>query len=232
MTATHLRLVFDLDDTLYAERQYALGGFAAVGAWAEREHGVEGIAQRLTELLDAGHLGQSFRIALAEKLEVLTDDHLRAALKVYGDHTPDLSLFEDAAHALDYWHQVPLGLITDGNVTTQAKKVAALGLGQRFREIILTGALAPRAEMHKPHPRAYELMQTALRTGETDRFVYVGDNPKKDFVAPNAMGWTTVLVDRPAFRATRIHPLADPPPGGAARYTIADLSELPRVLGA
>jgi putative hydrolase of the HAD superfamily len=26
------------------------------------------------------------------------------------------------------------------------------------------------------------------------RFLYVGDNPDKDFLAPNRLGWTTVMV--------------------------------------
>jgi putative hydrolase of the HAD superfamily len=209
-----------------------LGGFAAVGAWAEREHGAQGVAQHLTALLDAGHLGQAFRMALAEAIPNVTDAHLSAALTAYGDHVPALTLFDDAAYALEYWSATPLGLITDGNPRTQVAKVAALGIAPRLREIVYTGALAPRGEMHKPHPRAFELMEAALRRGPADRFVYVGDNPKKDFGAPNAMGWTTVLVDRPAWRQTRIHPLAEPPPGGAPQHTIADLSELPHVLNA
>ena len=229
---THLRLVFDLDDTLYAERQYALGGFAAVGDWAARAHGAVGVAHRLTELLDAGHLGQSFRIALAETIPSATDEHLQAALKAYGDHLPALTLFADAAAALVHWGGTPLGLITDGNPKTQAAKVAALGIAPRFRKIVYTGALAAKGAMHKPHPRAFELMEAALRTAPADRFVYVGDNPKKDFVAPNAMGWTTVQIDRLAVRHTRIHALAAAPPGGAPQHTIADLSELPHILGA
>ena len=41
----------------------------------------------LTEV-DAGHLGQAFRIALAEVIPDITDEHLRSALKAYGDHAP------------------------------------------------------------------------------------------------------------------------------------------------
>ena len=25
-------------------------------------------------------------------------------------------------------------------------------------------------------------------------YCYVGDNPKKDFIAPNALGWTTIML--------------------------------------
>ncbi len=226
-----LRLVFDLDDTLYPERQYALGGFAAVGDWAERELGAHGIASRLTQLLDQGHLGAAFKIALAEQVPDLKDHHLHRALAAYADHTPALSLFDDAAEALAYWADRPLGLITDGNPKTQAAKVAGLNLSPRFAKIVLTGALAPKGEMHKPHRRAYEIIEATQRSAAHDHFIYIGDNPAKDFVAPNAMGWTTVLIDRPASRATRIHKLTAPPEGGEPQHTIESLVELERLLG-
>lgn len=225
-----LHIVFDLDDTLYPERQYALGGFAAVGDWAAREFGARNVAARLTELLDQGHLGKAFRIALAEQVADVTDHHLRAAMNAYADHTPDLTLFEDAVRTLDQLADVPLSLITDGNPKTQAAKVAALGLPARFGRIVLTGALAPKGEMHKPHRRAYEIVETTQRRADADHFVYVGDNPRKDFVAPNAMGWTTVLVDRPEWRQWRIHPLGPAPEGGEPQHTIASLDALPRLL--
>jgi putative hydrolase of the HAD superfamily len=225
-----LRLIFDLDDTLYPERAYALGGFRAAGAWAKAELGVDGLSERLTQLLDQGHLGRSFQMALADLAPDHTDDHVKALLKAYGEHTPDLALFDDAAAVLDVFSNTTLGLITDGHAKTQARKVAALGIAPRFDEIIYTGALGPDRAFHKPHPRAFELMEQALRRSPDDRFVYVGDNPLKDFVAPNAMGWRTVLVDRPASRATRIHPLQNAPDGGTPQITISTLADLPALL--
>lgn len=227
---TVLRIVFDLDDTLYPERAYALGGFHAAGEWARANLGVEGIADRLTTLLDEGHLGQAFRIALRELVPDHSEDHLKALLLAYGRHVPDLSLFTDARAALDSLTHTPIGLITDGHDKTQARKVAALGIAPRFHKIIYTGALGPDRAFHKPHPRAFELMEHALRQSRHDRFVYVGDNPAKDFIAPNAMGWTTILIDRPEHRATRIHPLTAPPPDGAPHITLTSLDALRRTL--
>jgi len=51
---TDLVLVFDLDDTLYPERQFALSGFAAAGSWAEAELGIAGLAADMTRLLAPG----------------------------------------------------------------------------------------------------------------------------------------------------------------------------------
>ena len=109
----------------------------------------------------------------------------------------------------------------------QARKVAALGIAPHFREIVYTDALGGRT-FSKPHPRSYELVEAALGAAG-DRLIYVGDNPSKDFIVPNARGWTSVMVHRPEHR--RIHVGAQVAAGGAPQHTIASLTELPAVLG-
>ena len=157
-----LVLVFDLDDTLYPERQFALSGFEAAGRWAAAELGVEGLAADMTRLLDDGHLGQLFRMALAEKMPEHSPEHLAGLLEAYRDHEPELALFDDAGWALAHFAgQAKLGLITDGTHRVQAKKVAALGIAPHFREIVFTDALGGRA-FSKPHPKSYELVEAAL----------------------------------------------------------------------
>jgi putative hydrolase of the HAD superfamily len=228
MPAPHL--IFDLDDTLYAERDYAIGGFRAAAAWARTTLNADVSVDHMIELLDTGHLGQLFPKVLAAALPTHTPDDLKSFVRAYGQHTPSLKLFDDAADSLDHWQpRAKLGLITDGHAPTQHAKIKALALAPRFAEIIATGTLGPDRAFHKPHPRAFELMQTAL--GSTgDRFVYVGDNLAKDFLAPNAMGWLTIHIDRPAHRTQRIHKHTISPNGGAPQHTIADLSELARLL--
>jgi putative hydrolase of the HAD superfamily len=228
MSTTHL--IFDLDDTLYPERQWALSGFAAAGKFARDVWGLVGIADKLTALLDAGHLGAAFKLALADAKPDHSADDLKLLVKAFGAHTPRLTLFDDAARALDRLEGQSLGLITDGHDRTQAKKVAALTLAPRFASLVYTGALGPDRAFHKPHPRAFEITEQTLRTSPADRFVYIGDNPAKDFVAPNAMGWRTILVDRPEYRATRIHKLVEPPAGGAPAAVITTLNDLDAVL--
>ena len=223
-----LVLVFDLDDTLYPERQFALSGFEAAGRWAAAELGVEGLAADMTRLLDDGHLGQLFRMALAEKMPEHSPEHLAALLEAYRDHEPELALFDDASWALSHFAgQAKLGLITDGTHRVQAKKVAALGIAAHFREIVFTDALGGRA-FSKPHPKSYELVEAALGA-EGQRLVYIGDNPAKDFIVPNARGWTSIMIERPQSR--RIHAGAQVAAGGAPQHTVASLTELPAVLG-
>lgn len=223
-------LVFDLDDTLYPERDFAVSGFHAVEAWA---HGhlpiTPGLALEMTRLLDEGHLGPLFGMALKAHHPEHTPEQLAAIVEIWRKHTPDIRLFEDAAWALaHYGAQGPLGLITDGTHTMQRRKVEALGIAPLFAEMVFTGALGGR-DFHKPHPLSYEKMEAALGAHGT-RFVYVGDNPAKDFVVPNARGWTSVMVQRPG--QPRIHAGAQAAPGGAPQHTVASLRALPDVLGA
>ncbi len=223
-----LVIVFDLDDTLYPERQFALSGFKAAGEWAEAELGVAGLAADMTRLLDDGHLGELFRIALAGRLPDHTPEHLAGLLEAYRNHEPELALFEDAAWALAHYSgQAKLGLITDGTHHVQARKVAALAIAHHFGEIVYTHALGGRA-FSKPHPKSYEMVERALGSAGS-RLVYVGDNPSKDFIVPNARGWTSIMVERPLAR--RIHAGAAVASGGAPQHTVRSLAELPALLG-
>lgn len=225
-----LHVVFDLDDTLYPERAFALGGFAAAARWARDTLALDIDAQRMSALLDDGHLGSLFGVVLAEAMPHHTPDDLRNFIRAYGAHEPVLDLYEDAAAVLDALAgRHDLGLITDGHAATQEKKVRALRIGHRFRHIVYTGALGPDRAFHKPHPRAFEITERAL--GQPgDRYVYIGDNRTKDFLAPNGRGWWTIEIERPAAAATRIHKPGLAPEGGAAHFRIECMSELPALL--
>ena len=57
--------------------------------------------------------------------------------------------------------------------------------------------------------------------------VYVADNPRKDFIAPNKLGFLTVQLIRPQ----RLHTDQPDRPDAAARYVISDITELPDLFG-
>ena len=228
MPATHL--VFDLDDTLYPERSHAVGGFRAAGEWARSALGIEGLEDDLTRHLDDGRLGQSFVLALAARRPGYSPDELQSLIRAWREHVPSLALFPDAARLLERLDGRPLGLITDGSAQIQRGKVAALAIARHFHTIVYTGALGPDRAFHKPHPKSYLMMEAAL--GQPgDRFVYVGDNPSKDCVTPNARGWTSVMIVRPEHAGHRIHKAASVAVGGAPHLKIESLDELAPRLG-
>ena len=222
---TGLCIVFDLDDTLYPEASYARGGLRAAGQWAARELGAPDLVPTLLDLFAKGRRGDVFDAALKQQGVAAEPSVIDRLVAVYRTHTPDLALFEDAAWALTHYGQLgPLGLLTDGYADVQRAKVSALGIAARFRHVVYTDALGGRP-FWKPSPAGFEAIEQAIP--EAHAFAYIGDNAKKDFVAPNARGWRTVRIVRPAgeYRASA------PAAGGTPQHTIAALTELPGVLG-
>lgn len=209
------RIVFDLDDTLYPERDFVASGFAAVDAWVAQRREVAGFGATCQALFDSGVRGFVFDRALAAHPELasLTPADLVA---VYRDHPPAITLCPDAARYLRAMPQ-PAALITDGPERTQRNKIAALGLAQHCDQIIVTGAWEPG--QGKPHPRSFCAVEAAA---PGRRWVYVADNPAKDFVTPRARGWATVQITR----AGRIHTAPPPAPDHAADVVICDFDQL------
>lgn len=223
-------VVFDLDDTLYSERQFAISGFRACEKWLEQKHGVTGVVDEMTRLLDEGHMRSLFELVMAARVPSLAPQDVEDFIDVYRLHEPEIELYPDAERALAHFSAAgPIGLITDGQHVVQSAKVKALDIEHRFRHIVYTGALGGRA-FSKPHPLSYEQMEAELsKAGASDRrFVYVGDNPAKDFVTPNRRGWLSVQILRPL----RIHARAIPAEGGAAHHVIDTLDDLPAILAA
>lgn len=187
-------LVFDLDDTLYPEREFVRSGFAAAGDWLHGEYEIAGLAEEATRLLDAGMRGRIFDEALA-RLGVREATTLVPTLvQVYRAHAPRLALYPDAAWAIaEFRGRFSLGLVTDGYAATQRNKVAALGIAPEFGAMVFTDDLG--REHWKPSVRPFERIADALDCAAHE-CVYVGDNPAKDFVAPNRLGWLTIHVRR------------------------------------
>jgi len=214
-------VVFDLDDTLYPERQYAFSGFSAVAAAFEQHLGDPArVAARMRQIFDTEHRPRVFN-TLLDQLGLQGDDELiREMIQTYREHTPKIALHRDADDALKRLHKdCKLGLITDGPVVSQSAKIGALGLQETFDAIVLTEELGPM--YRKPHIRAFELI--AERLGVRGRqCAYVADNPAKDFIAPNALGWTTIQIRR----ADGIYRDTVPVPSGAAGCILDTLNQL------
>lgn len=224
--ATTVHVIFDLDDTLYPEREHAHSGFRAAGRHAEAKWGVTGLADEMIRRLDEGHLGQVFPMSVAALVPDHTDAHIAEIRAAYRDHHPQINLFDDGRWALEhYGARAKLGLITDGNAGVQARKIGALKIAHHFEAKVLTGELGPDRAFHKPHPRAYELIEQQIGA-PGDHYVYIGDNPAKDFVTPNARGWTSIQV----MRDNSIHDQGASVAGGAPQHTVHSLRELPEVL--
>jgi putative hydrolase of the HAD superfamily len=213
-------IVFDLDDTLYLERDFVLSGFAAADRWFAVEYRQTGLEQACTTLFEQGRRGCVFDEALVGLGLVADAALVNRLVEIYRGHQPTIGLAEDAARFLAGRGDRTLhALVTDGPAATQQAKVRALGLEPLLGCIIYTDALGPGRG--KPHPEAFERVEAWAPRLDLP-LVYVADNPTKDFVTPRARGWLTVQVERPG----RVHHLAAPDAAYAAHARIDDFDKL------
>lgn len=187
-------LVFDLDDTLFPEHSFVYSGFKAVDIHLRAQHGIQGFSPAAAALFESGQRGNIFDQALLQLGHPAPAELVQSLVAVYRSHLPEIGLHEDARWALEHFKgRLKLGLITDGYLETQRRKVEALGIAPYFDAIVFSDAHG--RENWKPSPVPYErCMETLGMTGP--ECVYVGDNPKKDFVTAKRLGWRTFQVSR------------------------------------
>lgn len=212
--------VFDLDDTLYLEREFAISGFRAAAVWLRREMGIEGLEKICLTRFNSGQRTSIFDDAVSQ-LDVTADrDIVERLVDVYRNHSPDISLTADSAR---YFGTAPRNrrhaLITDGLGSTQMAKIRSLGLDRILDCILCTGDWG--LEYRKPHPRSFETTERQFGS-QGHALVYIADNPAKDFVTPKARGWWTIQIMRPG----RVHFVSAPSEAHRAHATIESLDLL------
>ena len=222
-------VVFDLDDTLYDEIEYCKSGFAAVAEFLADTRDSSLVSRPsffavLWEQFTAGNRTKTFNTAL-EKLSMDYDDKLIGELiEVYRNHKPKITLPQDSRDVLcELSTKYTLALLTDGFLPGQELKVRALGIEKYFKLIVYTEQLG--REYWKPSPAGFEKIMQTLGV-KPENTVYIADNEKKDFIAPNKLGFLSIQLIRPA----RIHTDSSAEPDAAAQHTIRQISQLPELL--
>ena len=181
-------VIFDLDDTLYSEKDYVRSGFRAAAALFPAE---KGMAEELWDAFEAGKPAIDAVLAARGLTERKSE-----ALQAYRSHTPALRLYPGAGELLRRLRRSrKLGIITDGRPEGQRAKLAVLGLSSLVDEIIITDELGG-PEWRKPNAEAFRLMSRRLEV-PFERMAYVGDNTAKDFVAPEKLGMRSIWFDNP-----------------------------------
>lgn len=215
-------VVFDVDDTLYLERDYVRSGFAAAGLWAAERLGVRDLASRAWAEFEAGRRGDIFDRVLERCSVPRSAEVIDALVRAYRAHRPTIALLPDARACLDLLRgRCALAALTDGPVESQRAKEDALGLGAWLHPIVLTAALGDG--FGKPSPRGFRRIEAAAGLSGSE-CAYVADNPAKDFGGPAALGWRRVRVRR----AGALHAAVDS--GPLVQLELRDLAGLATAL--
>jgi putative hydrolase of the HAD superfamily len=221
-------VVFDLDDTLYPERDFVRGGFEAAARWVEGNLGFDGgrAAAELWADFRAGARGDLFdRWLRAHDLDV--DRYRPAMVDAYRRQTPRLRLYPDVIPTLEKLRgRVRLGLLTEGPGDSQRKKLDALALDPWFERIVVLGD--DERDRWKPHPDPFDRWRTGTDVAPAE-IVYIGDNPAKDFLGARRAGWSSIRVRRAGGLHEREEPQADE---WAPDLEMPDFTNLPSLVAA
>jgi putative hydrolase of the HAD superfamily len=191
-------VLFDLDDTLYPERQFVDGGFMAVArflaqrsARSERE-----LAERLWALHARDGRGRLFDTLLAE-LGIDDDPELvLACVLVYRTHRTALEPFPGVEATLEDLRSVGVrtGVLSDGQSAVQRRKLAGLGaVADRLDVVVMTDELGPGYA--KPSPVPFRVACRILEVPPSQT-TYVGNDPRKDFRGARDAGLHTIRIGR------------------------------------
>ena len=178
-------ICFDLDDTLYKEIDYLKSAYLLIAkatfgeAWEELYH----------QMLQWYKAGED---VFQKVVDWRPDVEKAGLLNIYRYDVHTLSLSMEVAEVLTALKQrgAKLGLITDGRSLTQRNKIGALGLMKWIdkEDVVISEeigstkpALANYAYFMEHYPECHD-------------FTYIGDNPCKDFIAPNRLGWNTICL--------------------------------------
>jgi putative hydrolase of the HAD superfamily len=200
-------VIFDLDDTLYDERQFVESGFKAVAkAISLRYRTIESTEKKcyemLCDILDKYGRGQVFDIFLRHigKYDSQLVDEL---VDIYRRHQSHIALHPETFGVLSELkcQGYKLGVITDGHICVQKNKIRSLGIEKLFDCIILSDEYG--VECRKPSFVPYQKAVEILKTDFIEA-MYVGDNPYKDFISARKLGMYSVRILRGMYRDIRL----------------------------
>jgi len=183
---------FDLDDTLYKEIDFLKSAYREVASYAYArallpcESYSVIYEEMLAEYMKGNNAFEYLNACVG--LDIPMNDYLN----IYRNHKPEIYLEQSIYTTLIAIRDAGniIGLITDGRSVQQRNKIRALGLHEFIEEDMIV--ISEEFGTSKPSEENYKYFMERFNP-ETE-FIYVGDNPEKDFIAPNKLGWKTICL--------------------------------------
>ena len=188
-------IIFDLDDTLYDSRIFTFQGFWSVSIFLSKITNVDKkiIYYKILSFSKKNNK-RAFNMIL-ENLN-LPKKYLVKLLSIYRYSNKKLFLYEDAKYLLNFLGYKRSFLITDGNKKMQAIKIKSLKISKYFKKIFITNQYG--IKNNKPSIFCFEKIRKLEKT-TFNNLVYIGDNPKKDFLVKK-YGITTIRLKRGIYK--------------------------------
>tara|TARA_B100001996_G_scaffold373870_1_gene351805 strand:- start:2508 stop:3179 length:672 start_codon:yes stop_codon:yes gene_type:complete len=184
-------LSFDLDDTLYDEKQFVFSGYKEVSKHIAKksEESPEVIHSLMIKIFNEEGRNGIFNNVL-DKYGIKTKKEISQCLRIYRSHNPKIELYKGIEEKLNTYRDESY-LITDGNRTVQQKKVRALKIENLFKKIFFTRDYGIKNE--KPSIKVFKII-SEIENKDLSDIIYIGDNPNKDFLNLNKFGALTIQI--------------------------------------
>ena len=182
---------FDLDGTLYDDRQYIYSGFVESARLIRSKYSIDILPDLVEEYFENKNYKNVFDVVVSKNS--LPEGIIPKLIEKYHENDGALTPYPDIYPILERLAQsYKVVLISDGKNGHQ--KVERLGLNNYFDHILIT----PNHGTSKSERAPFSLMADYLNT-DFEEMIYVGDNPYVDFHWPQRLGMSTVWVRRPSI---------------------------------
>ena len=179
----HTVVVFDLDDTLYNELDYLKSAYREIAKFLDASDW-KALYSKMFSMYRSNNnvfefLSEDFKVDISKLLEI------------YLNHKPEIQLFEGVLSVFNAIKSKngKIAMITDGRSKTQRAKISSLGITEYFEEIIISDEIGSE----KPNVSNFKAIEKSV---EGSLYYYIADSLKKDFIAPNLLGWKSIaLID-------------------------------------
>lgn len=187
-----MNFLFDLDDTLYPERQYILQGFLAVAQYLSNENGLD-LIETYLEIVSIFKSGSEkvFDDLLSRKGIIKSPADL---INVYRSSERRLFLYSDVPDTMKSLKTLgnKLALLTNGNCEVQRRKIKILELEKFFDDIFVLDEFGK--EFWKPSTLIFDIIYNNWN-GSLRDYIFVG-NAQEDLEFTKRLGIKFIFVDR------------------------------------
>jgi len=192
-----LIIVFDLDDVLYQEKFFFKSGLNEITNYISNEYNIP----KKQILFFLKKRGIKNRVKIIDEIlnhfNLFSKNRVKKCLSIYRKHNPKIKLEEDVKYCLKNLNIFSCYIVTDGNKIVQSNKIKALKLEKYMKKCFLTSNYGLKNA--KPSPYCF-LKICNLEKVRPVQVVYVGDNPKKDFIGIKPLGFHTIRLMKGRYK--------------------------------
>lgn len=185
-------IIFDLDDTLFEEKDFVLSGFHAVALDIAKMANIrqEIVFNCLMEEFHKKGRGKIFNAVLQQIGLIDTLDEIARLVQLYRQHSANIAFYPGVKSLLKRLHKnFYLAVVTDGATETQTNKVKALCLQELVDYVVYCWEIgAP-----KPDTKGYAMALDYFNMPANHTMI-IGDHPVNDIAVAKKLGALTIRV--------------------------------------